>query len=191
MFLQVAEYTQVKVISCRGEIDRHIYHCGMHSHISLVQGSPCKYLVDLDQGACTRMHHTRTFTYSAGNSIVDLPPNATNYRTLTLSGTTGPDDTCLGAQFSDPYGHWNNVIVEASLYITFREYFAVAKPNQYTLILKSGIHCKASDLACVDEDGANVFWAPLPDDTCKFNSYDVLYQGYATKIFDSSPKNIL
>lgn len=160
----------------------------MHSHVSLVQGSPRKYLVDLDQGSCIKMHATRTFSYGMGNVIIDLLPNATNYRILTLAGTTTMDGDCQGTQFSDPFGTWKNVIVEATLYITFKDYRIVVKTNQDLLMLKSGQHCKASDLTCVDEDGANVYWAPLPDNTCKFHSYDVLYQGFATKIFYSNSR---
>lgn len=36
--LQKTEYTAIQVIACRMEIDRVIQHCGMHSHVSAVQG---------------------------------------------------------------------------------------------------------------------------------------------------------
>src|SRR5215469_4438325 len=186
--LQVADYAQTRVFSCRVEIDRQIYHCGMHSHISLVQGSHRKYLVDMDQSACTRLHYTRTFIYGRGSVTTELQPNTTNYRALQLAGSTSTDGTCYGAQFSDAYGTWHGVIVQATLYISFWEYQATVKPNQDLLILRSGTRCRASDLTCIDDDGANVHWAPLPHDKCKFHAYDVLYQGYASRMTDSTSR---
>jgi len=186
--LQTAEYSETSVHACRIEIDRHIVHCGMHSHVFLVQGSHRKYLVDIDQTTCSRLHATRSFSYGQSTPIVDLHPNSTNYRTLTLAGSVAIDGTCHGAQYSDPYGTWNNVIVEASIYITYKSYRTTAKPSQDLIILRSGTHCKISELTCIDEDGSNVFWSPLPDNSCTFHSYDVLYQGIASKIVDSSSR---
>ncbi|XP_032681742.1 uncharacterized protein LOC116849068 [Odontomachus brunneus] len=184
--LQVTDYPQTKVISCRVEINRRIFYCGMHSHFSLVQGDHHKYLVDLDQGACDKLHRTRSFSYGTESPVVDLFPNTTNYRSLILAGTISVDGSCHGSQFSDPYGTWNDVVVEAFLSVIFWDYYASTKTSQNLLILKSGTHCRISDLTCIDEDGANVYWAPLPSDACRFHSYDVLYQGLATKIFDAS-----
>ncbi|KYN01911.1 hypothetical protein ALC62_07286 [Cyphomyrmex costatus] len=186
--LQTAEYAETLVHTCRIEIDRHIMYCGMHSHVSLVQGSHRKYLVDIDQTTCHKIHATRSFSYGQSTPIVDLHPNSTNYRSLTLAGSIAIDETCHGVQYSDPYGTWNNVIVEASIYITYKGYRTTTKSSQDLIILRSGTHCKILDLTCIDEDGANVFWSPLPDNSCKFHSYDELYQGTATKIIDSNSR---
>lgn len=186
--LQKSEYSEINVISCRMEIDRNIQHCGMHSHVSAVQRGRRRYLVDLDQGACSHLHNTHSFVYGHTTPMVNLQPNATNYRTLTLVETIGVDGTCNGAQFSDPYGTWSNVIVEAFIYITFRSYGAMAKPAKDAIILKTGVHCKISDLSCLDDDGSNVYWSPLPEDEYQFHSYDVLYQGPANKIYDSGSR---
>lgn len=35
--LQLSEYDSTQVIQCKIEIDRTIFYCGMHSHISAVQ----------------------------------------------------------------------------------------------------------------------------------------------------------
>jgi hypothetical protein len=182
--LQTAEYAETFVHTCRIEIDRHVTYCGMHSHVSLVQGGHRKYLVDVDQTTCFNLHATRSFSYGRSVPIVDLDPNSTNYRTITLAGSVAVDGTCHGSQYSDAYGTWNNVVVEGSIYITYKSYHATTKPSQDLIILRSGTYCKISDLTCVDEDGSNVFWSPLPDNSCKFHSYDVLYQGIATKILD-------
>lgn len=184
--LQVAEYSQTRVYSCRIEIDRQVFYCGMHSHISLVHGGHRKYLVDLDQSACARLHNTRTFVYGQDSVVTELQPNTTNYRTLMLAGSTTTDGACHGGQFGDAYGTWNNALVEASIYITFKDYYASVKSNQDLVLLRSGKRCLASELACIDEDGSNVFWSPLPDDKCQFHAYDVLYQGFANKIVDTA-----
>ncbi|XP_029176163.1 uncharacterized protein LOC114944443 [Nylanderia fulva] len=38
-----------------------------------------------------------------------------HHRSLTLAGTTRTDGTCFGTQFSDPFGTWDNVVVQASI----------------------------------------------------------------------------
>lgn len=186
--LQTTEYSSVRATACRIEIERHITHCGMHSHASVVQGGYRKYLIEIDESTCYRMYNTRSYIYGNVSPITGLLLNSTNYRTLTLAGATTVDGTCHGSQFSDPYGTWNDVVVEASIHITLRDYTASAKPKQDSIILKSGVHCKLSELTCIDEDGSSVFWSPLPADSCNFHSYDVLYEGIATKMFDSEAR---
>ncbi|KYN12144.1 hypothetical protein ALC57_15688 [Trachymyrmex cornetzi] len=179
--LQTAEYAEILVHACRIEIERHIMYCGMHSHVSLVQGGRRKYLVDIDQTTYHRIHATRSFSYGQSTPIVDLHPNSIHYRTLTLAGSIAINGTCHGAQYSDPYGTKNNVIVEASIFITYKDlYNHTTTKSSQDLITQAH---KKKELY-----GSNVFWSQLPDNSCKFHSYDVLYQGVATKIIDSNSR---
>ncbi|EFN77143.1 hypothetical protein EAI_08677 [Harpegnathos saltator] len=131
--LQAAEYSRIRIISCRVEIDRHLFYCC--SHISLIQGGHRKYIIDLDQSSYTKMHATGSFSYGPNAPVIDLLSNATNYRTLTLAGTASVDGTCKGTQFSDYYGTWNDVVVKASLYISYKDYYTIVKPAQDLIIL--------------------------------------------------------
>lgn len=186
--LQVTEYSQIQVFSCRIEIDRQIFHCGMQgSRGTLIHDGRRKYIIDVNQSTCARLHNTRTFVY--GQDIVtELLPNITNHREFTLAGSITADHTCYGGQFSDAYGTWNDVIVKASIYINFKDYYASVKTKQDLVLLRSGVHCRTSELACVDDDGSNVYWSPLPHDKCQFHSYNILYQGFANKIVDTTSR---
>lgn len=35
---------------------------------------------------------------------------------------------------------------------------------------------------CLDADGSDTYWSPLPTDSCGFNNYDELYEGPAIKL---------
>jgi len=184
--LQIADYSEIRTMSCKIEIDRQMFYCGMHSHISMVLGGHRKYLLEIEQHKCSRLHETGSIVLGNAVSIIGLLPNSTNYRVITLAGTTNMDGSCKGGDFSDPYGTWNNVVVEASVTITLRDYYASAKTKMDYITLRSGVQCTLSKNECIDEDGANVFWAPLPVEACNFRAYNVLYQGQAYKIYDSN-----
>jgi len=42
--LQVSDYDRLEVIQCKVEIDRTVYYCGIHSHISIVSRQQKKYV---------------------------------------------------------------------------------------------------------------------------------------------------
>ncbi|KAL6252255.1 hypothetical protein P5V15_015748 [Pogonomyrmex californicus] len=109
----------------------------MHSHISMVRGGHRKYLLELDQHKCARLHETGSIVLGNSVSIIGLLLNATNYRIVTLAGTTNMDGSCKGSHFSDPYGTWDDVIVEAAVTITLRDYFAPARTKTDYITLRS------------------------------------------------------
>ncbi|KYN07828.1 hypothetical protein ALC62_01201 [Cyphomyrmex costatus] len=187
--LQIADYSEVKTISCKIEIDRRMFYCGMHSHVSMVRGGHRKYLLEMDRHRCAALHETGSIVLGNSVSVIGLLPNSTNYRIITLAGDANLDGTCKGGDFSDPYGTWNNVVVEASVTISLRNYYVAAKTKMDFVTLRSGVQCILSKNECIDEDGANVFWALLPVEACNFHAYNVLYQGQAYKIHDSNTEH--
>ena len=58
------------------------------------------------------------------------------------------------------------------------------RPNK--IILKSGTICHFQNGFCVDNEDGHPFWHSFPSSTCKFGRYDVLYEGLASKITDTS-----
>jgi len=47
--------------------------------------------------------------------------------------------------------------------------------------LKTGTACRYSDGNCINIKGRYTFWETIFNDNCKFNNYDVLYEGKAKK----------
>lgn len=124
--MQLTEYDKTIVVQCKVEIDRIIYYCGMHSHTSMVQNGRKEYLLEIGEQPCRRLHDTGTITI--GNAILDkIIRNATNLRSTMLAGSVGMDGKCSGSQYSDSYGEWENVFVQASIKITLRTFEASVK----------------------------------------------------------------
>ncbi|KOC58667.1 hypothetical protein WH47_07475 [Habropoda laboriosa] len=180
--LQLTEYKNTRVIQCKVKVDRTIYYCGMYSHTSVVQGGQREYLMEITSELCNQLHRTGQIQFSANDIITGLRINTTSTRSLTLAGTITLDGRCTGAQYSDPFGTWNNVVVQASVTITLRSFYAPIKLGTSHLILPSGRHCLVTEESCEDAEGEATFWTATVEDNCHFDRYDVLYEGMANKV---------
>lgn len=178
--MQRNEYEHVQAIQCRIEIDRTVYYCDMHSHVSVVSKGKHEYLHELSSEDCRRAQNTGSINLNT--AIIDrIKRNSTTSRSITMAGTIENNGRCKGTTFSDIYGTWDDAVVQASITITFRDYYIPIKfTNEVTL--PSGTRCTATKEKCYDADGTLVYWTTLPPDSCKFNQYDILYEGNAYKI---------
>lgn len=179
--MQLSDYDRTNAIQCKVEIDRTIYYCGMHSHVSVVNNGRREYILEIGDQSCRRLQETGTITIS--NTIVDqVNRNATTLRSLTLAGRVNSDGRCAGAQYSDVFGSWENVIVQAVVRITLRTFEASIKRTIGHIMLPSGTQCQVTKGNCLDSDGMETFWNIIPSDSCHFDQYDVLYEGLAVKL---------
>ena len=96
--------------------------------------------------------------------ISKLKVNGTSFHSVTLAGSVKPNGNCTGTHFSDPYGIWNNVEVQAIFKITLQEHYATIHLNSNKIQLGSGIICTLSDTYCTDVEYAQTFWDTLPND---------------------------
>jgi len=92
------------------------------------------------------------------------------------------DGSCQGTQYSDPYGTWDNVIVDAIVRINLRSSYVPVHLSTGRIMLKSGTICELINGFCIDYEDGHTFWKPMPTSSCNFHQYDVLYEGLATKI---------
>lgn len=180
--LQLSEFDHTTGIQCRVEIDRMIYYCGMHSHISTVQYGKRAYIQEISAETCRKIHETGSISLSGSTLITGIKVNATTSRSITFAGSVGVDGRCMGTQYSDPYGTWENVVVQATVKIATRKLELPIKYATDEAILPSGARCKASDGECNDANGMTTFWTTLPRDSCQFRRYDVLYEGPAHRL---------
>lgn len=179
--MQLSDYDKTATIQCKIEVDRTVYHCGMHSHVSIVDNGKRSYLSEIGEQSCRRLHDTGSITIS--NSIVDrVKRNGTTSRSLTLAGSAYSDGTCSGSQYSDGYGSWDNVVVQASVKITLRNFETSVKRSTGHVILPTGTQCPLTEGTCLDSEGAETFWSIIPVDSCHFDRYDILYEGLAVKL---------
>jgi len=108
--LQLSDYGRTKIQHCKVEIDRTIFYCGMHSHISAVHNGRRIYFHTLSNSGCQRLHETGTL-FLGGNAIISgAVPNSTMTSSINLAGLTTEDGRCSGTQYSDPYSTWDEVM---------------------------------------------------------------------------------
>src|SRR5580765_3410146 len=184
--LQLSDYNHAEVIQCKIEISRAIYHCGMHSHVSVVHNGKADYIHETGYTQCLRILQDGTFSLGAGNVIHGLKFNRTSFHSLTLAGRISNDGSCKGTQYSDPYGTWDNVVVQATVKISAKTSHVSVQLNSGKIILKSGTVCRLSESFCLDSDDGYTYRKPVPISSCDFHKYDVLYEGPATKITEDA-----
>jgi len=175
--MQLADYDRTTVTQCKIEVDRTINYCGIHSHVFVVHNGRREYLLEIGEQACRRLHDTGAITI--GNAVLDqIAKNTTNLRSAMLAGAVSVDGRCSGSQYSDGYGSWENVIVQASIRITFQAFTASIKRSTGKVLLPMGTYCNLTPNYCIAADGAENYWSSLPVDSCHFDRYDILYQGH-------------
>lgn len=154
--LQLSDFNRVKIIQCKVEVDCIIYHCEMHSHISIVHNGQRNYIQEIRSIGCSRLHDTGTLIL--GNTIIDrIPQNRTSRHSITLAGSVATDGRCSGAQYTDRYGAWDNVVVQASAKIQLSFLEAPVKRVSNLVILPSEATCDASLGYCLDADGGESY----------------------------------
>jgi len=71
------------------------------------------------------MHQTGTLVINVSNIIHGLKVNYTTSRPIIFAGSVTSDGQCFGAQYSDPYGTWQNVVVQGIITISLNSYQAI------------------------------------------------------------------
>jgi len=183
--LQLSKFESILVTQCKIEISRTVLYCGMHSHVSIVNNAYAEYILDTSADQCRTMHKTGTLIINVENIITGLKVNQTTSRPLTLAGSASADGRCSGAQYSDPYGTWQNVVVQGIIKITLSSHKAATNIDTNQIHLNSGTACPYAEGECTDIEGMYNLWEVIPTDNCKFTNFDVLYEGKAKKMIST------
>jgi len=184
--IQINEFKSVRVIQCKVEIDRTVKRCGMFSHTMDVENGKYAYIQETSREACKRMHILGYFRMGHVY-ITGLKSNSSDSRPATLAGKLGSDGSCSGSAYSDPYGSWTDVIVLATIKFTLQDYEATVRLNNNRVILRSGVTCELGATHCVDVEGGDTYWRPVPTEgTCALSNYGVLYEGFAEVLTDTT-----
>ncbi|XP_076397886.1 uncharacterized protein LOC143266138 [Megachile rotundata] len=180
--LQLGDFNETPVIQCRLEIDRTIYYCGMHSHVSVVHNGRQQYIFSTTHETCRNLQVTGTIAITPSVQVTGIQPNSTSHVSLTIAGRIDTQGTCSGTTYADPYGSWTDVVVQASVTVSIKNYVTPVKLDTNQVILRSGQRCSLQAGSCLDAEDGYTYWEPVPSDSCHFNHYDVLYEGRADKI---------
>jgi len=143
---QLSDYDKTRVHQCKVEVDRTIFYCAMHSHISVVQNGRRVYPVKhrLSNTACQRLHKTDTLSIGGSAIISRASPNSTTTSiSINLAGSMDYNGRCSGTQYSDPYGTWDTVVVQATIKIILGDFEVPIERASSHLILPSSQRCDA------------------------------------------------
>ena len=161
----------------------------MHFYSSIVANGHSEYIHDVTRDQCNQMHTIGTFLVTSSLQILKVKVNETSFYSVILAGSVTPNGDCTGTQFSDPYGTWNNVVVQAIFKITLQEHYATIHLNSNKIQLGSGIICTLPDTFCTDVEYGQTFWDTLPNDVCNFNKYEIICERPANKTYDNMTDN--
>lgn len=132
---------------------RHVF-----SNVSIVAGEKRVYIREISKHACYKIHKPGSpYSWAATPLIDGLKKNSTISSSLTFVGALQNDGACQDAMFSGSYGTWENVVVQGSIKITFREFLLPIKLATNQVILPSSIRCKTIDRECQDANGVIIF----------------------------------
>ncbi|KAL7286444.1 hypothetical protein TKK_0019392 [Trichogramma kaykai] len=184
--LQLDNYQEIRVIQCKINIKRQIYHCGMHSHSSIVENGVAKFLQEMNHLSCAQLHLSRSYSYERKLTVSNLPVNATIKKPFIAAGTVDKEGHCSGEEYSDPFGSWKTVTVHAEVEISLYEQLARVDTAENKIHFSSGTACTLTYGSCIDSENGYSFWDPIPKDYCKFNHYSVLFEGRVQKTTDNS-----
>ena len=167
---QITEYIETKAIQFKLEIHRTIYHCGMFSYISIVLNGENEYILDVSKSLSEDLHKTGNYMIHASHMISGIKIYQSRTHSIVFAGHVNGDEKCDGSGYSDPFGAWENVMVQGTIKITLMEQIAQIKLNSDTIRLKSGTTCSLSEENCIDQEGGYTFWKSIPKTIVTFNN---------------------
>lgn len=156
----------------------------MFFHVSVTRGELAQYIHEVGAQACLDMHHSRLYYMDGGHVIRGIRINRTVTHSVTFAGEVNNEGKCNGVSYSDPFGTWDDVVVIETLKITLQQQTARVMLNNNRLHLNSGTACPLTEGSCMDMEGRETFWAPVPVDQCGFSRYGLFYQGLGSKLTD-------
>uniref|UniRef100_A0ABD2W557 Sema domain-containing protein n=1 Tax=Trichogramma kaykai TaxID=54128 RepID=A0ABD2W557_9HYME len=186
--LQLNSFDRVATIQCKVEIHRTIYYCGVLNHLFAVEHGIAEYVHEVNRETCQRMYDSGVY-YHGHHMINGMKVNQMTMHSINFAGSALNGGICYRGNYADPYGSWEDVVVQGMVKITVQEQYAKVDLDNNKVHFRSGVSCQFSSEHCIDQEGGNSFWRSLPRDNCNFNRYSILYSGLAERISDPDEEN--
>jgi len=151
---------------CKMEIDRTILYCGIHTFLS------CDWIVA--EYICRLC---QTLVANNYMKLVHYPWETDHFRSITNSTITSSNVarsiTVNGLLWNliDPYGIWDNGIVQVIIKIVFKDYEVLIKRASLQLILSSGQRCDTRWGECLNSENGQTFWLVVFQDTWSIRNF--------------------
>lgn len=183
--IEKKRFEHIHVYSCLIEVTRIIKHCGAFSHESSVEGGLLTYIHEIGAEECRKTHIFKEFRGIRGHAISRLRANATISSSVTLAGNIDEKRNCEPGQYNENGQNWKNVLVQSSIKITLRDYFAKVSLETNEIMLSNGVTCSFLEGYCMDSITGESTWDRISPGECK--QYSVLYEGKATYVKEKDP----
>ncbi|CAG9812855.1 unnamed protein product [Phaedon cochleariae] len=131
------------------ETTRIMYHCGMHSHSSLVEGGISSYVDKLGAEDCRLLHRYRALKLYE-QDIGQITMNGSTTASLTILGSVDATGSCDGTIYHENGRTWKDVVIMASVKIQARDYEAKVNLNENEISLQGGVTCPFMKGYCFD-----------------------------------------
>lgn len=183
LLVRVLQRNEVKlqlVQACTVEVTRIIYYCGMHSHVSIVDGGLSTYLHVLGPQECQIAHRQQSLTLFNHN-IDKLQRNGFTSVSLTVHGFVDTKGNCDGVSYVNNGKTYTDAVVIATVNIRLKDYMALVKWEVNEISLYGGITCTYLEGYCLDSILGESVWEVTPTQKCG-RSLSILYEGDATMV---------
>ena len=184
--IQRNEIELTPVRTCLVEITRVIFHCGMFSHSSIVEGGVSTYVQTLGSEECNNLHRYKSlklFDQYIGGILI----NGTISASITMLGELTDTGACDRVTYHENGKTWKNVVITAAVKITTQEYRAKIKLEENEISLSGGVTCPYLRGYCMDTNIGETVWQYQQSEACDAHM-SLLYKGVATKVTQKSNK---
>lgn len=178
--IQTKKVQPIEIYQCLIDVFRVVTKCSWFDDSQQVSNGIGGYIVDISRDSCYELHKTGVWHADSNLKISNIHPNSTTRRSLTLAGSVSSTGSCTGSDYSDQFGSWNKVTVQADVSVTISTSMAYLELGTKKIILPSGTRCSLPDGRCFDIQGGHTFWDSHISLQCEDNDYDVLYEGPST-----------
>lgn len=181
--LELSMSTDIMIRSCLVEVERVVYHCGMHSHNSIVKGGLATYRYHLGKDDCIGVHETgrlnlfRNTPYELG--LHGITTDQQRKQTHTLAGRVSENGACDGGFYSDPFGSFHNVVAQGQVSVSISHMDGSVSFEDDALHVPGGVKCRYSKGTCEDSHLGEMFWDTIPSDVCSAEKVNVLFTGWS------------
>ena len=186
--IQERIFEQIQIKHCLITSISLTMHCGLFSHMSIIDKGLSKNILQISRESCENIHKNGNYNY-AGHIISDLRPNSSRNVDIVEFGSIDNQGNCKGVDVVTDHGTHKNVVVITTIDIELSDYTSVYNSQKNEIVLEDGSVCKLEEERCFHPRRGLAIWNNEILDNCNQNSRDILFQGKAKILSENKPEN--
>ena len=163
--IQERIFEQIQVKHCLLTSISITMHCGLFSHMSIINKGLSKNILQITKESCANLHKDGNYNY-AGHIITDIKPNSSRNVDIVEYGSVDNQGNCKGVDVITPHGTHKNVVVITTLDIELTDYTSVYNSQKNEIVLEDGSVCKLEEERCFHPRRGLAIWNNEILDNC-------------------------